>query len=654
MRSIPYLAAAAIAGLALAAAAEARAEEARAEEARAEESRSLWSRLFGGEEEIPPIVDVTDTETHVAYDVALWGAPSEVVEETAVAALRLYKMRSEGAASLPLLGRRAEADADLLKRILRSEGWLQPEVDVSVTGPEAAPAADAAGDGEPARERAAGRAKATLTIRPGPRFTLAAHGFVSLDPDAGRDVTTLDAAAFGSPVGGPAVAADIVRAEAAALASLRRAGFPYAALKGRKTVGRLEAETIRVDTRLEPGPRTRFGAVSFEGLESVDPAYLETYRPWEPDALFDESKLTLFQRLLNETNLFAAVSVAAPKEPPAPGPDGDVVAPVVVRVEEGDKRTIGGGLRFSTDRGLAARANFEHRNLLNRNETFRSEAKADAEELELGLGLRLPQFMRPGQDLTGAFVINKTESDRFDATSVEGTLGLRREVSPRLVWSLGAQAKATDLVDEDFDGSVFLAGLPARLRYDASDDRLDPKEGFRIDLEGKPVVGVLGEERTEFLRLDARASGYLPLDAEKRWVLAGRTRVASILSEELRLVPASERLYSGGGASVRGYAEDYIGFFDDDGPEGGRGAFEIGVELRGPVYGDFGFVLFVEGGAISRSPAPNFSANFQSAAGFGLRYASPVGPIRVDVAAPIEARERDDPFQIYFSIGQAF
>ena len=89
-------------------------------------------------------------------------------------------------------------------------------------------------------------------------------------------------------------------------------------------------------------------------------------------------------------------------------------------------------------------------------------------------------------------------------------------------------------------------------------------------------------------------------------------------------------------------------------PTGGLSVIELSGEFRAKLYGDLGGVVFVDGGAVSEELFPSFDDGFQVAAGFGLRYYSPAGPIRVDVAFPLNGRPVDDAFQLYFSIGQAF
>ncbi len=106
---------------------------------------------------------------------------------------------------------------------------------------------------------------------------------------------------------------------------------------------------------------------------------------------------------------------------------------------------------------------------------------------------------------------------------------------------------------------------------------------------------------------------------------------------------------------MRGFAENIVGPLDDDGdPVGGRSALEAGLEFRARIWGDVGGVVFAEAGSVSTEPFPDFSEGIQTAVGLGLRYYSPAGPIRLDVAFPVNGRDVDDFFQFYFSIGQAF
>jgi translocation and assembly module TamA len=527
--------------------------------------------------------------------------------------LASYRLRDKGAASLAFLRRRAESDVPILLKILRSRGYYSSSAGFAVeeTGP--------------------GAARVTLTAEPGPAYTLSEHRLLAV-PEGKVPAPMLDAAALGSPVGRQALAAEIAAAETAAVTKLHHGGFPYAGFTGRSGLADPETATLEVESTIDAGLAFSFGAVAFEGLKTVDEAYLRSYLPWAPGDTFDTAGLREFQRRLIATDLFRAAVVRPPQDPPVdvtePAP-----LPVTVALEEGPRRRIAGGLRYDTDLGPTARVSFEHRNLFGANERLLAEAEAGLVEQSIGLGLRKPQFLRPGQDLLTDVTLLRTTDDAFDAETLTGFAGLERQVTPRWRGGLGALGEASE----------------------GSNNLLDPTEGMRLRLEATPFIGAFDASDTEFLVLDSTGSIYRPLNSAHRYVVAVRGRMAAILAPDLDSIPATRRLYAGGGGSVRGYAVDFIGPLDsDDDPIGGRSALEAGAELRARLFGDIGGVVFAEAGAVSTGMLPDFDEGVQAAVGLGLRYHSPAGPIRIDAAFPVDRRSADDSFQVYFSIGQAF
>jgi translocation and assembly module TamA len=257
--------------------------------------------------------------------------------------------------------------------------------------------------------------------------------------------------------------------------------------------------------------------------------------------------------------------------------------------------------------------------------------------------------------LLSSFVVEREEDDAFDALTGTLTLGIQRRVSPRWVVGAGGLLEVSLISDDGTDATAYLTGVPLFAEYDGSDDLLNPTEGARFRLDLTPYAGTFDDEFAGFLVADATGSAYYDITGAKRYILAGRARLGSILTEEVEKVPQPRRLYSGGGGSVRGFAQRYIGPLDaQNDPEGGLSAAELGVELRAQFYGDLGGVVFVEAGSVSQESWPDFNEGVQVAAGLGFRYFSPAGPIRVDVALPLNGRDADDAFQFYFSIGQAF
>ena len=150
-------------------------------------------------------------------------------------------------------------------------------------------------------------------------------------------------------------------------------------------------------------------------------------------------------------------------------------------------------------------------------------------------------------------------------------------------------------------------------------------------------------------------SAYQALDADSRFVLAGRARVGSEIGPTLEDIPANLRLYAGGGGSVRGYAYSSLGPRTPSGAIlGGRSEFDSSVEMRWRATDTIGFATFFDAGNAFEPEFPNFSLPLQMSAGVGLRYYTGFGPLRLDIAVPINPRPGDPRFAVYASIGQAF
>jgi translocation and assembly module TamA len=142
---------------------------------------------------------------------------------------------------------------------------------------------------------------------------------------------------------------------------------------------------------------------------------------------------------------------------------------------------------------------------------------------------------------------------------------------------------------------------------------------------------------------------------EDRWVLASRVAIGLMGPAGRDDIPADLRFYSGGGGSLRGYGYQLAGPLDaNDNPLGGRSLFEAAVEMRYRASETIGLAAFVDSGTVYDSMFPDFSEELRVGAGVGLRYYTPLGPFRFDVAMPVNGRDADSSFQVYLSIGQAF
>ena len=131
--------------------------------------------------------------------------------------------------------------------------------------------------------------------------------------------------------------------------------------------------------------------------------------------------------------------------------------------------------------------------------------------------------------------------------------------------------------------------------------------------------------------------------------------IGSIAGAPAAAVPANWRFYAGGGGSVRGYPFQSIGpRTAANTPFGGDGLLEAGLELRQRFGGNWGAVAFVDAGEVSVNENPAAGGALAVGVGMGLRYYTPIGPVRVDLATPLDPAEGDAAVQLYIGIGQAF
>jgi translocation and assembly module TamA len=560
-----------------------------------------------------------------------------------------YRLREQPAPGEAGLRRRAEADRDVAVKALRSLGYYDGVVAIDVDG-SVAPAL------------------VTIAVEPGPRYAFDRVGVVRADGVPWSiPVPTPDE--LGLSEGEPAVARAVVGAEPRIVGRLSGEGYPYATVPRRRAVVDHDRRTMDVGFDVEPGPRVRMGGAVIEGLDGVDARLVTGRLGWSPGDVHDPAKLDRTRKLLRELDVFSSTALSIPRDPPDADADGDATVPVQVTVSEQPRRFIGAGLEYTTSEGFGGTAFWGHRNLFGGAEQLRVTAEvrnlyagsqsgaADLDRLSNRLGV---QFRKPD-----VFVIRQSlviEADAaverpagYDREGLTLVARLERHVTDRLSFTYGV---LSDVSRTQRDGQsatdFFLLGLPLGLSYDASNDLLDPTAGYRGFLSATPFHNL----RTEatFLQTRATATAYADLTGTGRIVLAGRGSVAGTVGGDgADDNPANRLFYVGGGGSLRGYAYQRAGrLAASDDPIPGRSLVELSAELRIKLTESFGVVPFLDAGSVQSTDFPSFSEPLRYGAGVGLRYYTDFGPIRFDVAFPLDRREADDLFELYISIGQAF
>ncbi len=429
---------------------------------------------------------------------------------------------------------------------------------------------------------------------------------------------------------------------------LKAQGYPFPRSRVQEVVIDHADHSASIYLAFDPGPMAYFGDMEITGLERVQEEVVQEKIPWEKGDEFRAPQMEKLRRDLSAIGLFSVVEVNHGHEL-----EEDNLLPMQVRVRERSPRTFRAGLGYQSDIGPELRLGWIHRNLRGRGETIEADLQLSDVERFLGVSYTIPGFMRPDQRLILKSGYRDEEQEAYDSTSLSVTGMLDRDLSEKLSVGAGAGYRLAQVEQMGEKTDMGLLFFPGSLLYDARDSELDPSQGFRFNLRLIPFVDTMDLE-TRFLKTYASFSHYLELWSDKRIVLANRVAYGAIGAEDKRKVPPDERYYAGGGGSIRGYAHQKVGPMVDDDPIGGLALAEINTELRFKVSRNSGLVLFLDGGQAYEDSYPDFSENLRWGGGIGYRYYTDFGPLRADIAFPLNRRSMDSAYQLYLSIGQAF
>jgi translocation and assembly module TamA len=568
-----------------------------------------------------------------------------------------------GAESAPQVAARARADAVLLGDILRTYGYYDGEVVRQLSGGRRA-----GGDGDSgiaAADAAAREPSVRFDILPGTRYRFGKVDLGALpalpEPDASRLM-----AAFGIKPGDPLYADRIVERELELRVTLGESGYPFATLADPELLidhARAEGD-LTLD--VQPGGQYVFGEVVSSDPGFLSGKHLARIARFDAGDLFRQSLETDLRRAVIATGLVSSVTIT-PREARAPvdGQPGEVALDVAF--ERAPLRTIAGAIGYGTEDGFKLETRWEHRNLFPPEGALRLRGILGTRETLASIGVRRNNFRGRDQVLNVDLFASDITTEAVDSRGF-GLRGTFEKVSnilfqKPLSWQLGGELLYTDERNRTVRGApgiplprrtFLIGGAFGSVTLDGSDDLLDPSEGYRATLFLAPEVSRSEGAESFYLRAQADASYYKSVGST---VLATRLRAATIQGASFDDIAPSRRLYGGGGGSVRGYGFQGVGPRNDRGEAtGGASLLEFSIEARieTPLLdGAVEVVPFFDAGTVGLGSTPDFRF-VRYGAGVGLRYKTTFGPIRIDVATPINPTEFDSPVVVYVSLGQAF
>lgn len=525
------------------------------------------------------------------------------------------------------------------RALLEAEGYFAAQVRIKVE--------DGGADGN----NAAAPVLVHVLVEPGPRTVISRVQFVyegqldtrlSADDADAKSLTEGIADNWALPQEEPFRQADWTTAKNSALARLRADTYPMASWSGTSATVDAQAHTASLFLVADSGPAFSFGEVRIEGLERQPPSAILNLAPFRAGQPYRERQVLDWQERLQKVNLFESVYVS-----PALDVNHPEATPLIVQVREAPIQEASVGIGASSDNG--PRVSFEH---LHRN-PFGLDWQV---RTKLQLGLRVSDGLIdllshpwPGRKrgLASAQVSSIEDNDNAITRTQRLKAGRLRE-GERLERTDYVEAvrtsvrSAADLLVADATALSFTSQWIFR----DVDSQALPTRGTTtmVALTGGRSISAL-DESGYFGRVHARFTAYLPLPAS--WQLQFRAEGGQVLARDNVSVPDALLFRAGGDDSIRGYAFRSIGVERDGVTTGGRVLGTGSVELSHPLWPGVPNLL----GAVFMDVGDSAERIDQWALkrghGVGIRWRSPVGPFRIDIARGVST----DEWRLHFSVG---
>ena len=570
----------------------------------------------------------------IAYQASFAGVDDARLLDLLRSVSACVELSEKPVASIFQLRARARADVVRLRDALRSQGMLAAAVTYDL-------------------DQSATPVMVRFTVRSMEMFHLDAVTVVTPDGVGAPEKPLPQAADLGLVPGSPALSKDIIAAAEKLLGLLRNNGHPFPALVKQDVVADFKTRLVRVAYIVDPGPPAVFGPVKFTGLKDVRESFLAPLVSWRQGDPYQEKRVSEFQTRLLNLGLFSTAEVVPEKTLD----NGRAI--IAVTVTERKKRTIKAGLNYRTDVGPGANLFWEHRNLFGSAEKLRLNLVGSQVEQLAEAFFEKPSFLSPRQRLLASLRVGNQNTDAYKGQFATIQAGLSRKVTDALSVNAGLGYRESRIESDAANpqesnkrwGLVF---IPVEGVLDTRDDVLDPQKGFLLGLKVAPYLDTRGRN-LNFFTAELNGSVYLRLLDKPSLVWAVRAGVGTIQGANAKDVPSDVRFYAGGGATIRGYGFQTVGPLRGTKPLGGGSLVSFGNELRVQMTERVGLAVFLDGGNVFSGAVPDVSKGLLYGFGLGVRIKSPVGPLRVDVATPLQHRSKvDSPIQLYIGIGQAF
>jgi translocation and assembly module TamA len=607
------------------------------------------------------------------YQVALAPVGNDDIDQTLKATSDLLALRKSAPVSPFGLIARARSDTDRLKTALESFGYYESHVVININGL----ALTDPGLGDALTALPAGSsAKVAVSFNLGTLYHLRR---IEIEGEVPSTINARETLGLNS--GQPAVAAVVLAGGARLLSALQEQGYAFAQVDSPVAYEAADAPVLDLTFNVVAGHKANIGEIHVEGLQRVHETLVRRRLLLHTGDLYKPSAIEAARRDLLGLNVFGQVSVQIGSKADESGG-----VPITFKIRERLRHAISVAAVYSSDLGGSGGVTWTDRNVFGNAEQLTIAAQVinlggsdtTGTGYDTSVKYLIREFMHRDQSLQFAVSAIKQQLQAYDQTAKTASVTLSRKLSS--IWTVNGGLSTTDeqisqvisasakppdgliTADPPVTFDYTLVAFPFSVVYDSTNLPTlleDPTHGYRGSLSLTPTYAI-GHPNAIFLITQLKVATYYDLHnlfpvEPGRSVIAVRGLVGAAQGAGQFSLPPDQRFYAGGTSTIRGYGYQLVGptFPVTGNPTGGTAILATGVEFRQRLYSNWGVVAFMDAGQVSASVKP-LPDDTRFGAGAGMRYYTPIGPIRLDVAVPVGRRPGEDSFEVYIGLGQAF
>jgi len=568
----------------------------------------------------------------IEYTVHFIGLDDPTALKTLKAVSDLTTLQEKPPASVNALRYRADSDIPELLKVLHAHGYYEATVNIRI-------------------EQLDDEVEVFVMIQPGPAYTIDEYT-VQLYSGSRENVIScanIQLKNIGIELGRPVRAKIILEAEQKVLSLLSDCGYPLAEVEKREMVADGATKTFHVRLDVQTGPFSKFGPSTMQGLKDVNARFIERKMTWKIGDTYSSNEVDITQKKLMDTGLFSSVLITHDTKLNTEGQ-----LPMKAELAESKHKSINVGVSYQTFFGPGLTFGWENRNIgsMGRKLTLQGDI---TKKTHSGIATFLiPDCFNIDQDFVAQAQAMHESIFAYAQKSYNITNRFEKRIGTKYRFSVSIKLERMIVSQSVSNGTFTLLEIPLYFRWSTANHLLNPTKGATLEYKVVPSGNFSTPDRYYIYQSLAHTS-YFPMSSSHFLVLAQQLILESIISKNLASVPVPKRILGGTEQDLRGYRYRTVSPLEGHKPKGGQSGIFYTFETRFRVSKTIGLVPFFDIGSVYMTEFPNFHGKWFKSVGLGLRYFTFLGPLRFDIAFPLDRRKAIDPhYRILVSIGQTF